>query len=400
MIKILKDHLSIKTVSLALAFALCVIGLFSMLLEANRPVAATTNATIQAMEQELKQIEKKKNEMSAKLVAAKKDKESAASYKIYLDQQANIIEEQITKINELIKEYEAAIEAKNNEIELANANIDNEYNNVMQILRLTHEEGNTSYFELILGSESFYDFLSRVDQVDSLLDYTSKQMESYKESKAKLEEAVVGLNEYKAMLDSTQESNISSQNELNLLQTENEKYLDSLQKDISAYQSTYNSYKAAEDKLDAEIEKLLQELQAKENSQFVGGAFIWPVPSSNRRISSSFGWRTLNGVKEYHQGIDIPAAKGTPIYASAAGTVVTSTYHSSYGNYVLINHGGGKATLYAHASKLRCKAGDVVKQGQVIAEVGTTGHSYGNHVHFEVRENGKRVNPLGYVKQP
>ena len=400
MIKILKDHLSIKTVSLALAFALCVIGLFSMIIEANRPVAATTNATIQAMEQELKQIEKKKNEMSAKLAAAKKDAASAASYKTYLDQQANIIEEQITKINQLIAEYELAIEAKNNEIELASANIDNEYNNVMQILRLTHEEGNTSYFELVLGSESFYDFLSRVDKVDSLLDYTSKQMESYKESKAKLEEALTGLNEYKAMLDSTQESNISAQNELNLLQSENEKYIDSLQSDISKYQSTYNTYKAEEDKLDAEIEKLLRELQAKENSQFVGGAFIWPLPSNNSRISSGFGWRTIYGVKENHQGIDIPAAKGTPIYASAAGTVVTATYHSSYGNYVLINHGGGKATLYAHASKLNCKAGDVVKQGQVVAYVGTTGRSTGNHVHFEVRENGTRVNPLNYVKQP
>lgn len=108
----------------------------------------------------------------------------------------------------------------------------------------------------------------------------------------------------------------------------------------------------------------------------------------------------LNGVKEFHMGIDIPAAKNTPIYASNGGKVITAKFHYSYGNYVVIDHGGGKSTLYAHANSLNVKQGDTVKQGDVIAYVGNTGNSFGCHVHFEVRINGKHTNPLGYVVQP
>ncbi|MBR4959490.1 MAG: M23 family metallopeptidase, partial [Clostridia bacterium] len=102
----------------------------------------------------------------------------------------------------------------------------------------------------------------------------------------------------------------------------------------------------------------------------------------------------------YHLGIDLACAANTAIYASNAGKVLESAYHYSYGHYVLIDHGGGKATLYAHMNERWVSAGDKVTKGQQIGLVGTTGSSSGNHLHFEVREGGSVQNPRNYINLP
>ncbi len=127
------------------------------------------------------------------------------------------------------------------------------------------------------------------------------------------------------------------------------------------------------------------------------GSFIWPLPGYSR-ISSPYGWRIcpFHG-KEFHTGIDIPAPSGTNIYAARDGKVVLSTYGSSYGNNVKLDHGGGTTTRYCHMSKRLVSVGQTVSAGQVIGKVGTTGSSTGNHLHFEVYLNGTRVNPTSQV---
>lgn len=121
--------------------------------------------------------------------------------------------------------------------------------------------------------------------------------------------------------------------------------------------------------------------------------FIKPHPGS---ISSKYGPRTYP-YAGFHTGIDIAGGSGTPIVASKSGRVITATYHSSYGNYIIIDHGNGYQTLYAHASKLNVSVGQSVSQGQVVALVGSTGNSTGPHVHFEIRINGNHTNPLNYI---
>lgn len=108
----------------------------------------------------------------------------------------------------------------------------------------------------------------------------------------------------------------------------------------------------------------------------------------------------MAGASDYHKGVDIGAASGTPIYAAAGGTVVISTYHYSAGNYILINHGGGVYTVYMHCSKLLVDVGDKVNQGDKIGLVGSTGYSTGPHLHFGVRINGTYYDPLNYVVVP
>ena len=382
---------------LAFVIAFLAVGQF---LAVSSHVEAATDANLQAMENKLDSLKKQKNEISKKLTAAKNNKAEAVKYKSYIDQQMNIVYEEVTTINELISSLDSKVKDKEAEIKAAKTERNKQLENFKQVMLLTYEGGNASYIEMVLSAENFYDFLTRVERVSSLMDYCNTVMEEMKTLENKLniakEDLETSLNaqlEYKEEL-------ILREAELETLQVENETYLKNLEKDISGYQSTYNSYAEEEKKIDAEIEKYLKELQEKENSAYVGGEFIWPVPRSWSRISSPYGWRTLNGKREHHNGIDIPASKGTNIYASNGGKVITATWHYSYGNYVIIDHGGGKATLYAHASKLNCKVGDKVKQGDVIAYVGTTGHSTGNHLHFEVRINGAKQNPLNYVKQP
>lgn len=128
------------------------------------------------------------------------------------------------------------------------------------------------------------------------------------------------------------------------------------------------------------------------------GSMMWPCPSS-KRVTSDYGPRTspTNGASSNHKGIDIGAAYGADIVAADGGTVLVATYSSSGGNYVIIDHGGGLCTVYMHASSLTVSAGQTVSKGQVIAKVGSTGISTGNHLHFGVTLNGVYVSPWGYV---
>ena len=383
----------------AMAAVLCFLGAGEFLFRTNT-VNAATDATVKKYEDQIKSIQNQKKDVLAKMTAAKNDRAEAVKYKSYIDEQVNLTLEEIGYVEDMIEALDNQIVAKQEEIKSASENIDRQYNNFKNIMRLTYEEGNASYIEMVLGAEDFYDFLSRIEQVTSLMDYNSKLLDSFRASKNQLEDAKNTLEKSREDQEKYREDLTLREEELELLQKENEAYLQKLSSNLTSYQATYDSYAKAEKELDEQLEKYLRELQAKENSQYVGGEFNWPLPVNWKSISSPYGYRTLNGVKEFHRGIDIPATKNTNIYASNGGKVVTATFHYSYGNYVVIDHGGGKSTLYAHANKLNCKVGDVVKQGDVIAFVGTTGHSYGNHLHFEVRINGTANNPLNYVVKP
>lgn len=153
--------------------------------------------------------------------------------------------------------------------------------------------------------------------------------------------------------------------------------------------------------LEAESARIEQELAARAASPSAiapsgSGQFLMPTSGP---ITSGFGYRVhpISGVRRLHAGIDIGAPTGQPIYASAAGTVVSAGVRGGYGNAVVIDHGGGFATLYAHQSRVAASPGQSVSQGQVIGYVGSTGYSTGPHLHFEIRVNGTPQNPMNYL---
>ncbi len=134
---------------------------------------------------------------------------------------------------------------------------------------------------------------------------------------------------------------------------------------------------------------------------YTGGLLNWPLEAGvSYYVSSEYGWRTLYGVEDFHLAIDLACDNGTTVYAAAGGTVLRSEYHPSYGNYVLIDHGNGLSTLYAHMSSNAVGIGEWVSAGQTIGWVGLTGNTFGYHLHFETRENGSTVNPRNYIALP
>ena len=163
------------------------------------------------------------------------------------------------------------------------------------------------------------------------------------------------------------------------------------------------SLRAAYDEAERQEAALKRQLQAelngsKTSASFNGGTFAWPTPGYGT-ITSQYGGRMHPTLKVYkvHTGMDIGAPMGATVVAGADGTVVKAEYNVAYGNYVVINHGNGYSTLYAHNSVLNVNKGDFVVRGQTIAKVGSTGYSTGNHLHFSVRLNGSYVSPWDYL---
>ena len=195
--------------------------------------------------------------------------------------------------------------------------------------------------------------------------------------------------------------------DLKKLKSEKETKVNNLTEDQKQIQAQIEEY----DNKMKELEKKERELAAQEakKNQYIGssgenfvssGRFQWPVPSS-QRVTSEYGYRIhpISGTRKLHAGIDIGAAGGANIVAGDSGTVILSSfgYNGGYGNYVIINHGNGVTTRYAHCSNLYVSVGQTVTKGQVIAAVGSTGASTGNHCHFEVRINGVSQNPRNYL---
>lgn len=134
-----------------------------------------------------------------------------------------------------------------------------------------------------------------------------------------------------------------------------------------------------------------------QESESLNNSFYTPLPKGVGRISSRYGMRRLNGTFRMHKGIDVAVSRGVPIFAAKEGVVLRAGYYGGYGLFVELRHADGIITRYGHCSRLMVKAGDKVNRGEMIAEVGSTGRSTGNHLHWEVIVKGRNVNPGGLV---
>lgn len=359
---------------------------------------AVDDTVASSYKEQIAALESKQQTLKSKLSSLKSEAASAYEYKNNLDELSNVTQTKIATAEALSAELTIKIEQTEDSIKEKEEGIKTTFDKFLERMRVSYEDGEASYLSILLGSENMADFLSKMDMVSSILEYDRNLKAQYETEKKELEAEKVLLEEDKAYQENLLEELESDKAEYDSLLDENANYLKSLESDISATTSAYEAAKEQENALDAQLTQYLASLQQKEQSNYVGGEFIWPL-NGYTAVSSGFGWRTLNGVSDYHRGIDIPAPGGTPIHASNGGTVVTATGHGSYGNYVVINHGGGKSTLYAHMSAIGCSVGQTVSQGQVIGYVGTTGYSTGNHLHIEVRIDGVANNPLNYLSK-
>lgn len=342
----------------------------------------------------------KKKELQAELDAIKSDKAKAQQQHSLLTQQLNAIDGQIANTQSQIDLYNALIAEQEAALAEAQAKEDAAYQRFCQRARSMEEAGEISYWSVLFSASDFTDLLDRLAMVDMIMEYDNSVVESLVEARQAVEVTLAELNETKAGLDEQKAVLDVQRAEQNAKVEEAEAVLNQLKKDTAAAEYLVAQQEAEEKKIAAQIAKKEKELEAliAAANFTTGSGYYYPLPSSNTSITSKFGWRThpLTGKPNNHTGIDISAPGGTSVYAVQGGVVITSAYApSSYGEYVVISHGNGRTTLYAHMQRgsRKVKEGDVVSQGQVLGLVGMTGSATGNHLHLELKVNGVRQDP-------
>lgn len=382
----------------AIVLALVLLG--SLVLGAISAMAVT-KSQIDELKKQKETITKKQTEIQAEINSLEYEQLTAISKKEVLDEQIQLTQEKIDVLNQQIVEYEALIAQKKKEAEALQKKQDERFELYKDRIRLMEENGRISYFAILFEANSFSDLLSRVDFISEIMKYDEQVYNDYMSAKqntiAARERIEIEKQEQEEVRRSVEEEKIVLEGQV----AEAQKVIAEIEANIDKYRDQYDEMERREKEAQAEIDKLIAELQKQEKISGTTvkstGTYIWPAEAS-KTVTSLFGtrWHPVYQMYKTHAGVDIGAAYGTNILASDSGIVVTSTYSSSYGNYVMINHGGGRTTLYAHMSKRLVSVGDSVTQGDVIGLVGSTGVSTGNHVHFEVTEGGTRVNPLNF----
>lgn len=389
--KIKKYALRVGTLTLCLAAVMLAIPRTAESVSASK----LTDSKVQSFEAQIDKLNREMENLKTNLSNAKSAIDKTIAEKAVLDAEMNILIQKIDVTNQLITELAGSIEQKNAEIISKEQAYAEKYALFKERLRVTHEDGQASYLEMLFGADSLSDFLARVDRIGAMLEYDNMIMNSLKTEKADLESA----RENYQFQKNAQEDYLAQlkvdEAALEAKKEQSASYLNTLKAQQANYEAVLAKKMEDEEKLQDELQAYLKELEARQNNKFVGGQFLWPLPLTYTRVSSEYGRRIspITGKYEGHNGLDIPAAYGTDIYAANSGTVTISTTHWSYGNYIMIDHGGGYATLYAHCSKLLVNKGDKVTKGQVIAKVGSTGYSTGNHLHFSMYENSTLTDP-------
>lgn len=306
---------------------------------------------------------------------------------------------EITNVRESIREVEGNINLTNQKISDLNSQIEDlkfkreelikEINKNKELLgeRLKVIEKNQSmgYISVILSSDSISEFFDNIYMVKQIVENDKNILKNLDDNKIKLEE---NTKEVEAKKEET--------NNLKLSLEEDNKRLNEKKSEIEELKKKLEK---EEDDLEKEIEKLSAQVMLSDGEIAIISSGSWPVPSSTR-ITSPYGYRIhpIFNTRKMHTGIDIAAPTGTPMVAIDNGTVIFSGTKGGYGNTVMIKHDDGKVTLYGHNSQNIVSNGQRVSKGQIVAKMGSTGNSTGPHLHFEVRINGKHVNPMSYIK--
>lgn len=260
---------------------------------------------------------------------------------------------------------------------------------------------NANSLIMLFSSDSVSEFLTRSEYLERIAEHDKEIVAGLRDELVKLEEEKKVLEAEKAALEEEKAALEKEQAELEKQLKEAKNSIQDLSVMQKEYEANYEELSAMQKQIQAELLDIYKNLNTS-NEAYVGGEMMWPVPGYSK-ISSYYGWRFNN--TDFHTGIDITGSgvHGAPVVAANTGTVVhTKTcpyngYSYGYGTYIIVDHGGGITTLYAHLSAIDCKVGDIVVMGEQIGRVGNTGWSTGAHLHFEVRIDGESVNPISYV---
>ena len=413
----MKRQIYMKGCALFLAAAL----MFSSHLNAY----AVTEEDKQAQEDKIEDLENEKEQANTELDTLQTDKANTEMEIEALDSQLTDIQTQIAQTETDLAQAEEDLEQTKKDLEEAREKEESQYETLKIRINVMYRKGETGYLEILLGADDIASLLNSTEYISRISDYDSNLLQSLQETREQIEELEAQQEAEVERITDLKEDLEDQEAELNTVLDEKAQYIMSLntnieltQEHIAELESNIEAEEAALAEIEAEIRAAAAAAAQQQTSQSGGsGGYVpdvsgsvsssvpsasgWVWPSDTTYLTDTYGYQDWRG--GLHNGIDIGASYGTPIYAAASGTVWIAGWSDSAGNWVVIDHGGGVLSVYMHASALYVSAGQTVSAGQSIAAVGSTGYSTGPHLHFGVMEgssggyDGYWVNPLNYV---
>ncbi|MBR4211944.1 MAG: peptidoglycan DD-metalloendopeptidase family protein [Oscillibacter sp.] len=412
------------------------------------PSYAVMQEEIDTLIEQANGIQEERDALEQEIGAYSMDIAAALDQKTLLDAEIARIEEDVTALETQILDCEGRIATTEAELRDAQSREAEQYDLFCQRVRAMEEQGRMNYWMILFRATSFVDFLTRLDFVNGIMQSDQRIMDDLKALQAEIADKQVQLEGERRELETANQALLEKETELDTQREAANQLIIDLEANRSEAEASRDILNEEAERIQGEIVRLSEELarqeeeariraeQAAEEARIRAeqeaeeeriraeraaeayralrervnarlddftideglGGYIWPVNS--RRITSTFGGRASPGGigSTNHKGIDIGGVGyGTAVHAAKAGTVIISQYSSSYGNFVVVSHGEGNTTLYAHMSTRLVEAGESVGQGDILGLTGSTGHSTGPHLHFEISENGTRINPLVYL---
>ncbi len=424
-------------------------------------VGVADAASVSQLQKQSSAFKNQISSVQSQINSTKQQKASTQSEIQELDRQLASVQAEITQLNTKIQETTANLNKSQQELKEAIATREAHYNTLKKRIRVMYEYGNSGYLEALLSSDNFSDFITRLEYTNKLVEYDNKVLKDYTHSEeviatnvktiAKDKKQIEDMKAEQAKKQQILDNNIARKNQivkqLDSNQSTYEAQIADLQQQDANVQALIQKAEAeakareaaaAKAKADAAAKakaaqaKAAQAAKAKSSSSSStksstksrsssyntgssntsGGSssatvyssngkhYQYPIPAYNGyKPNSGYGYRSspIAGGTEFHTGVDLKATLNTDVIAAESGTVIYAGWRGGYGKCVIIDHGGGYSTLYAHNNVLKVSVGQSVQRGQVIAGAGTTGYSTGVHSHFEVRINGQHTNPTGYI---
>ena len=385
-------------------------------------------ASSSEIKKQLEELKEEKAEIQAQIKEVQSQYDANAeeitdmvAQKDAIDQEIGLLHEQVNNINEQLSAYSQLIADKQDELDAAQYHLAELNEKNKERIRAMEEEGKLSYWSIIFKANDFSDLLDRINMIEEINASDQRRLEEMSAAAEKVAAAQEELATEKADLEIARDELDATEVELEEKRAQADELLTELIAKGKEFEAIIDESEDLQDELMQEIaqaEKDLKEAQYKEwlatyvppttkpsgkdttPSTQAPSSSGWVSPVSSYRLTSPFGMRLhpIQKVWKMHNGVDMAAPQGTPIYAAKAGKVTTTSYQAGgAGYYVSINHGDGFSSIYMHMTHYIVSPGQYVSAGQVIGYVGSTGGSTGPHLHFGISYNGTYVNPMNYV---
>ena len=402
---------------------LLAIALFVSLMPVQAQAASSSEIRqqIKEMKKEAEEAKKELEEIRSQYRDNMNEMEDLVAQKNLIDQEISILNDQVRNINTQIAAYALLIADKQDELDEAQARLVELSQKNKERIQAMEEEGNLSYWEVLFKANSFADLLDRLNMIQEIAASDKRRMEELSDAAQRVATAQEELANEKDELELTRLELDQAQVALNEKRAEADELLLQLIAKGEEFEALIDESEELQADLMAEIAQAEKDLKAAEYREWlatyvppttrpgndttpspeVPSSSGWVCPVPYYTLTSPFGMRIhpISGKWKMHNGVDMAAAQGTPLYAAKSGKVTTASYQAGgAGYYVSINHGDGFSSIYMHMTHFIVSPGQYVTAGQVIGYVGSTGGSTGPHLHFGISYNGTYVNPMDYVK--